>query len=126
MSYNGTNPGKYRHRIHIQEPVDALDGDSEEDGSITRTWSTVYLDSDTPLHAVPAEVLTGPGRELQAAATKLAETTARINFRWFPGLDETMRILWDGKVYDILSIETDSTARREYRLRCKDGLSDGS
>lgn len=123
MSFAGVNPGKYRHRVEIQEATDDQD---EETGTITRTWSTVYLDTDLPLDAVPAEVLTGPGRELHAAGTKLAETTARINLRWFPGLREDMRILWDGKVYDILSIETDSTARREYRLRCKDGLSDGS
>lgn len=123
MSYSGTNPGKYRHRIHIQERIDVPDS---ETGAVEWTWSTVYLDSDTPLDSVPAEVLTGPGRELHAAGTKLAETTARISFRWFPGLLATMRILWDGKVYDIISIETDATARREYRLRVKDGLSDGS
>lgn len=123
MSYSGTNPGKYRHRIHIQERIETPDS---ETGAIGYVWSTVYLDSDTPLDSVPAEVLTGPGRELHAAGTKLAETTARISFRWFPGLLATMRILWDGKVYDIISIETDATARREYRLNCKDGLSDGS
>jgi SPP1 family predicted phage head-tail adaptor len=89
------------------------------------TWATVWLDSNTELDSVPAEVLTGPGREFIQSSAKQAETTARINFRWFPGLLPTMRILWDGKVYDITSIETDATARREYRLRCKDGLSDG-
>lgn len=115
--------GKYRHRIHIQEPIDSQ---NQTTGAITRTWNTFSLDSDTPLDSVRAEVLTGPGRELHAAGTKLAETAARINFRWFPGLREDMRILWDDKVYDILSIDRDATGRREYRLRCKDGLSDGS
>lgn len=123
MSLYGTNPGRYRHRIHIQQPVDQQNATT---GVITRTWSTVYLDSDTPLDALAAEVLTGPGRELHAAGTKLAETTARIRFRWFEGLDPTMRIQWGGKVFDILSIETDSTGRREYWLNCKDGISDGS
>lgn len=74
----------------------------------------------TTLDSVPAEVMTGPGREMHAAGTKLAETAARINMRWFPGLSPAMRILWDGHTFDILSIETDLTARREYRLRCKD------
>ena len=119
----GVNPGKYRHRVHIQEKVETQDS---ETGAISHTWETVYLDSDTPLDSVPAEVLTGPGRELAAADTKLAETTARIQMRWFAGLDAAMRILWDGRVYDILSIETDETARREYRLRVKDGLTDGT
>lgn len=119
----GVNPGKYRHRVGIQEPVDAQDATT---GVITRTWATVSLDSDTPLDSVPASVMTGPGRELHAAGTKLAETSARISLRWFAGLTEAMRIVWDGRVFDILSIETDETARREYRLRVKDGLTDGS
>jgi head-tail adaptor len=114
---------RYRHRIHVQEPVDTQDPNT---GIITRTWSTVYLDSDTPLDSVPARALTGIGRETHAAGTKLAETTCRFEFRWFPGLDESMRILWDSGIYDILSIDRDETGRREYRLRCKGGLTDGS
>ncbi|HKK31096.1 MAG TPA: phage head closure protein [Alphaproteobacteria bacterium] len=119
----GVNPGKYRHRIQIQEAVDAQDPTT---GVITRTWATVSLDSDTPLDSVPARALTGQGRETHAAGTKLAETEARFEFRWFAGLTEAMRIVWDGRVYDILSIDTDETARREYRVRCKGGLTDGS
>lgn len=114
---------RYRHRIEIQEKVETQDS---ETGDVGHTWETFYLDSDTPCDEVPAEVLTGPGREFNAADAKQAETTARVAFRWFPGLLPTMRILWDGKVYDIVSIETDLTARREYRLRCKDGVTDGT
>lgn len=113
---------RYRHRIEFQRKVETQ---NPQTGAISYTWQTVWLDSDTPLNAVPAEVLTGPGRELYAADAKQAETTARINLRWFPGLLPTWRVLWDGKVYDITSIETDATARREYRLRCKDGVNDG-
>lgn len=125
----------YIHRVTIQRPVTEQDSD----GFKSTNWETVTLDDadETELYGYPAQVLTGPGRERHAAGTKLAETTARINLRWFPGLNESWRILWPhdgtfdsdgvfgGKVYDIISMETDLTARREYRLRCKDGLSDG-
>jgi head-tail adaptor len=114
--------GKYRHRVHIQERIDAQHPTT---GVVTQTWETFGLDSDHPLDNVPAEILTGPGREMHAAGTKLAETTARINMRWFPGLREDMRILWLDSVYDIVSIEMDATARREYRIRVRDGASDG-
>lgn len=114
---------RYRHRIAIEQKVETQDPVT---GDIEWSWVTVFLDSDTPLDSVAAEVLTGPGREFNAADAKQSETTARIQCRWFPGLLPTMRILWDGKVYDITSIEMDATARREYRLRCKDGLTDGS
>lgn len=114
---------RYRHRVTFQEQVEEQDS---ETGDITRTWATAALDSDTDLADVPAEVLTGPGREFNAADAKQAETTARINLRWFPGLLPSWRIQWDGKTYDILSIEVDRTARREYRLRCKEGVTDGA
>lgn len=114
---------RYRHRVEFQEKVETQDSNT---GDIGWSWLTAYLDSDTPLDSVAAEVLTGPGREFNAADAKQAETSARINCRWFSGLLPTWRVLWDGKALDIVSIETDATARREYRLRCKDGLTDGS
>ena len=114
---------RLRHRVAIQEKQQTRD---DITGAVDYSWQTVRLASGQLLGAVPAEVLTGPGREVHAADTKLAETAARINLRWFPGLRHDMRILWDGRVFDILSIETDATARREYRLRCKDGLTDGT
>jgi len=114
---------RYRHRVSFEERVEEEDS---ETGALSYVWATVYLDSDTPLENIPAEVLTGPGREFNAADAKQAETSARVNLRWFPGLLPTWRMLWDGKAYDILSIETDATARREYRLRCKEGVTDGA
>lgn len=113
---------RLRHRIEFQELV--VEQDSET-GATVQSWQTAYLDSDTPLDSVPAEVLTGPGREFRGTGTTQEEATARINLRWFPGLLQTWRILWDGRIYNIQSIETDATARREWRLRCVDGASDG-
>ncbi|MDP5648149.1 phage head closure protein [Pseudomonas aeruginosa] len=113
---------RMRHRIEFQEKVQAQDPDT---GEINISWQAVTFSGRSD---VPAEVLTGPGRELIAADAPQAETTARINCRWFP-VDRlvlyTWRILWDGRVYNITSAETDVTARREWRLRCSDGLTDG-
>ena len=110
-------PGRLRHRITFQEPVREQDPVS---GASVNTWATI-----AGYDQVPAEVLTGPGREFRAAGAIQAETTARINLRWFPGLLPTWRILWDGRIYNIRSIEVDATGRREYRLRCEDGVNDG-
>lgn len=113
---------RMRHRIEFQRQVHTQD---PETGEVITTWETVLF-SGRP--DVPAEVLTGPGRELIAADAKQAETTARINCRWFP-VDRlelyAWRILWEGRIYNIASAETDATARREWRLRCSDGLTDG-
>lgn len=111
-----SNPGKYRHRVTIERKVTTRD---PSDGSTVVNWMTFIAN-------VPAEVLTGAGRELVAANAEQAEITARINMRWFPGLTSQMRILWDGMVFAIAAPpETDSTARREWRVRCSDGLNDG-
>ena len=113
---------RLRHIVEIQEPTNTQDPITGEN---TIAWSTVWLDSNTELNEVPAEVLTGPGREFHQAGTIQSETSARINLRWFEGLLPTWRILWDGKIYNIGSIETDLTGRREYRLKCTDGVNEG-
>jgi len=116
------NPGRYRHRIDFEAPVQTRG----ERGEVINTWGVAISGDGKHLAGVPAEVLTGPGRELMAAASKFAETTARIRTWWFPDLKPTWRIVWDGKVFDITGIETDSTGRFEYFIRCKDGLTDGA
>jgi len=110
------------HRVDIEERVEVRD---TETGAITHTWRTAAL-GGVSLQAIPAEVLTGPGREMAGAGTKLAEATARVQMRWFPGLRPDMRIVWEGQPMDIISIETDRTARREYHLRVKSGITDGT
>lgn len=113
---------RLRHRVTFQEQVNSQDPVT---GAVSLSWENAWIDSSTELKDVPAEVLTGPGREWVGAATINAETSARINLRWFPGLRQSWRILWDGRVYNIESMETDATARREWRLRCVDGPSEG-
>jgi SPP1 family predicted phage head-tail adaptor len=111
---------RYRHRVTFQEPREEQDSES---GAVTINWVTM-----PGMSSVPAEVLTGPGREFRESGTGQAETTARINCRWFAVDRVTLyrwRILWDGRIYNIGSAETDKTGRREWRLRCKDGVSDG-
>lgn len=113
---------RLRHRVAVQELVETQNSTT---GAVTRAWENVLLDSSTELDAVPAEVLTGPGREFVQSGSTQNEIAARINLRWFPGLTQKMRIVWDGNIYNIQSIETDVTARREYRLKCIAGVSDG-
>lgn len=107
---------RYRHRVTFQQQVEEQDSNT---GDITHEWVDFVPN-------VPAEVLLGPGREFEAANAKQAETTARINCHWFPGLVATMRITWEGRAFDIQEIGADATGRREHRLRCTDGVNDGA
>jgi head-tail adaptor len=86
----------------------------------TKQWGDVFAN-------VPAEVLTGPGREDVAAGAERAETDARINLRWLPGIDTQMRVIWESEPngkrpeFAIQSMELDATGMREIRLRCVHG-----
>jgi SPP1 family predicted phage head-tail adaptor len=105
---------RLRHRVTIQEQHITHDPDTN---ARSVSWAALVVDGVT-LSDVPAEVLTGPGREFYQSGAWQGERAARMHLRWFPGLTHSMRILWEGVPYDIQSIETDMTARREYRLRC--------
>ena len=113
---------RLRHRVTVQELNEVQDTNT---GAIIPAWETVVLDSGAVLDGIPAEILTGAGREYMASGAIQGEISARINMRWFPGLTQKHRIVWDSTVFNILSIETDITARQEYRLKCSAGVSDG-
>ena len=106
---------RLRHRVTFQDQVETQD---QGTGDTLITWADVYAD-------VPAEVLTGPGREFIESGAKQAETDARITLRWLPGIEQRMRVVWDGRFYNITGMDTDRTGRREWRLRCIEGASDG-
>lgn len=116
---------RLRHRITIQvnQPVK-----NPTTGAMVDDWQTATADDGTVLVDVPADVLTGGGREHAAANTQVLQVDARINLRWFPMADTALakcRILWDGRVFDINGVTTDITARREWRLTAKHGVNNG-
>jgi SPP1 family predicted phage head-tail adaptor len=114
---------RLRHRVEIQSRTQTQDPVT---GEVTETWATATDDNGTSLASVPAEVLMGAGREFMQSGTEQADTTARINLRWFPGLTQKMRLVWDGRTYNIKSLEADASGRREWRLRCGDeGVNQG-
>lgn len=112
---------RLRHRIAIEEPIAAQDART---GEITVRWQVVTR-GGVRLNSVPAEVLTGPGREFATAGAEQADTSARITVRWFRGLTQQMRIVWDGDTYNIVSVATDRTGRRDYRIVCRHGVHPG-
>lgn len=117
------NAGRLRHRIVFERKAEA-----QKDPA---TGAIIYPDNEwevaevngIPLIGVPAEVLTGAGKEAFSADARWSEIAARINLHWFD-VDAkelmTWRILWNGRKLDIFSVDTDITGRREWRLRCVD------
>jgi len=107
---------RFRHRITIQEPVNTQNSVT---GAVTVTWANVKADE-------PAEALTGPGREFMQSGAIQADTDARFTVRWFSGLSQNMRIVWDGRIYNIKTFTTDRTGRKFYNIECSDeGVNEG-
>lgn len=112
--------GRYIHRITIQSRVEGTDGV----GAVVASWADAFP-AATALGGIPAEVLTGPGRELRAAGSEQAEAAARIAFQYLPGIDPSQRVLWNGQIFNIRSVEYDATGLAEVRLICTAGVNDG-
>lgn len=105
---------RFRHRVTIQEPVNTQDAVT---GEVTVTWNAVRSNE-------PAEALMGPGREFNESGARQADTDARFTVRYFTGLTQAMRVLWDGRIYDIKTFTTDRVGRF-YFIEGTEGVNDG-
>lgn len=106
--------GRLRHRITIQQRQEVT-----TNGDRAWTWAAVYTD-------VPADFLSGPGREFLAAEAIRAETVGRFELRYLPGITADMRVLWDDQVWNIKAPPiVDQSARREMTLLVGAGVNDG-
>ena len=109
---------RLRHRVTFEGEL--LEQDSET-GEMARHWE-IAIANDVELYDVPAECLTGAGKESGRDGSKYADSSLRVNLRWFPGLRNEWRIIWQERIYEIIGFETDATDRREYRIFCRNGL----
>jgi len=85
--------GDMRHRITLQKKVDVTDAD----GFTTQQWQDVAT--------VWAAVENLHGREYWEAAAVQAENTVKFTIRYRPDIDQTMRIVFCGQIYEITAID---------------------
>lgn len=105
---------RLRHRIDIQQNTETI-----IDGDRSYAWTTIHA-------AVPADFLSGPGREFLAAEAIRAETAGRFVIRYLPGVTAEMRVLWEGLAWNIKAPPIiDATARRDMTLLVGAGVNDG-
>ncbi len=111
--------GRFRHRVTIQKKTVGQDST----GGITETWSK-FADN------IPAAIDVGGGGEAVASQQVAAKSNAEISIRWRPGVTTTMRVLYNGEVFNIEEVVPDSsTGRKVLTLVCvrreADGFRDG-
>lgn len=100
----GMSAGRLRHRITIEQPVQAQDPVT---GALATTWATVAT--------VAASIEPLSVKDFIAAQAKQSQVSVRIVIRWRSGLSHAMRFVGtDGTIYKPAGFLVDPESGREY------------
>jgi SPP1 family predicted phage head-tail adaptor len=102
--------GGLRHRVKFQKKTDGTDAW----GGPTVTWSDHVT--------VWAEVIYMGGNEFWAARQANSEAQGRVRIRYRSDLNPTMRIIYDGKTLEILSMMPYDSRKTEMHILFKEVL----
>ena len=105
--------GRLRHRVTIQRPVQA-----RGEWAAAKTWATyaTVWASIEPLRA----------RETEQADRFSSEVTGTIVIRRIAGVDASMRVNWEGRIFRIVGVVDPDYRRRELQLYVVEGSDDQS
>lgn len=103
------NAGELKHQISIQQ---STVGHGSDYGGPTETWATIAT--------IPASKAHKTSREFYAAQKISAEITDLFMIRFRYGVTAKMRLIHDGKTYDIVGAPDPDGRRREIHLFCKE------
>ena len=109
-------PGKLRHRISIERPGETQDPNT---GEMIPGWEVVA--------SVWAAKRPSSSREFKQSQAGQSEITGEFQIRYRDDIDATMRIVHNGKVYNIEGVlEDDETGLEWLTLPYSEGVNDGS
>jgi SPP1 family predicted phage head-tail adaptor len=89
------NPGKFNARITFQRDLNKDQEVTNENGFPVENW--------TDVKTVWAMIKTVQGREYYQAAAVQAENTVRFVIRYTKGITNDMRIVYEGRVFEIIA-----------------------
>lgn len=105
--------GDLRRRVLIQSRQATVDGF----GQRSTTWTDVAT--------VFAEIQPLSGRELQLAQAINAEVNHKVTIRYRPGISAAMRVVYQGRRFNIQAVIDVDMRHRTLELSCSEGLNDG-
>lgn len=107
--------GRLRHRLTLQKRVETQD---QTTGHITHSWANV--------RSLWGEIVPLSAREYVAAQTLQSEIVCRITIRYCTDITTKMRLVHNGRMYNIEGVLADDKSGREYiTLPCSEGVNDG-
>lgn len=104
--------GQLRHRVTIQQKTETADAYG---GAGSIAWSD-YI-------TVWAAVAPLSGREFLEGRNLENEINYRIRIRYRSGLDPSMRVSWDSRIFDIEAVLNRFEENREIWLMCREIVS---
>ena len=96
--------GDLREIVSILEPVETRDAF----GGVVTTWQEI--------ENCWARVVTQKGDEALRAASTDSRATVRIQMRYRPGITAQMRLMWNGREYDVRDVDDSLRQRGELWL----------
>lgn len=105
--------GRLNRRIQIQVRSQSSDDYAQQ----LVSWSTVIT--------CWARIRQLGGRELVTAQTIKAESTHEIEIRYRPGITAEHRIVYQGRVFNILNTTDPDTSHTSLLISCSEGLNQG-
>jgi len=105
--------GDLRHRITFQKFVTTVNPNGFE----VQTWEDITI--------VWAKASNLHGREFYAAAAVQAENTVEFTVRYLTGIDTSMRILFNGKQYNITAIDNIKYKNRYVEIKAQEVMDSG-
>lgn len=106
------DPGKLRHRVTLQQfnlDVDAH-GDVRDDDD--RNWK--------PVRTFWAAIDPVSGREFYEADQSQSQVTHKIRCRYFPGLMTEQRLVYQGRIFEIVSVIDWELRHESYLIMAKE------
>lgn len=104
--------GLMRDRITVQQFNKAVDAHGDVRDDLGENWVTVCT--------VYAQISPISGREFYAAEQSQSEVSHKIRCRWFPGLKTEQRLVYRGRIFEIVSVIDWSNRHESYLIMAKE------
>ncbi len=111
MANMKVNVGRLRHIISFEDYEEQVD----QYGDVIpgRNWTPFQV-------AEPASVMPISSRELMRSGQVLGTVTHNIECRWFAGLKSRMRIVFEDRIFNIVSIMNPDERNIKYEIQTKE------
>lgn len=106
--------------------IEALTQTQDADGGHIDNWQPVPFGSKTDGKVKAAVIhLSGKEKRLQSKDGTITEAVSEFTIRYKSSVNNTMRILHDGKIFNIKHVNNLNDANRIQILTCDTGMNDG-